>query len=174
MVRTKGDPAALAGAVRRTIASVDPEQPVSAVRTMDEILDRDVEDRTQQMTLLGAFAGLALLLASIGLYGVLSYAVTQRSREIGLRMALGATARSVMGMVVGRGLALTGVGLAIGVALALAATRFMKTMLYGVDAFDPATFVAVPALLGAIAALACWLPARRASRLDPIVVLREE
>jgi hypothetical protein len=174
VVRTKGDPAAMAGAVRRAIASVDPEQPVSAVRTMDEILDRDVEDRTQQMTLLGAFAGLALLLASIGLYGVLSYAVTQRSREIGLRMALGATARSVMGMVVGRGLALTGVGLAIGVALALAATRFMKTMLYGVDAFDPATFVAVAALLGAIAALACWLPAQRASRLDPIVVLREE
>jgi predicted permease len=174
VVRAKGDPAALAGAVRRIIASVDPEQPVSAVRTMDEILDRNVEDRTQQMTLLGAFAALALLLASIGLYGVLSYAVTQRSREIGLRMALGASARSVLGMVVGRGLALTGAGLAAGLALAVAGTRFMKTMLYGVDAIDPATFAGVSALLCAIAALACWIPARRASRVDPIVVLREE
>jgi predicted permease len=174
MVRTRNDPAALAASVRRVIASVDPEQPVAAVRTMDEVLDRDVEDRTQQMTLLSAFASLALLLASIGLYGVLSYAVTQRSREIGLRMALGATARTVVALVVGRGLALTGAGLAIGLALASAATRAMKTMLYGVDAFDPGTFAGVAALLCAIAALACWIPARRASRVDPIVVLREE
>jgi putative ABC transport system permease protein len=174
VVRAKGDPTALAGAVRRVIAGVDPEQPVAAVRTMDEILDRDVEDRTQHMTLLGAFAALALLLASIGLYGVLSYAVTQRSREIGLRMALGATARSVLGMVVGRGLALTATGLVLGLALAAAATRAMKTMLYGVDAVDPATFAQVAALLCAIAVLACWIPARRASRVDPIVVLREE
>jgi predicted permease len=174
LVRTKGDPSALAGAVRRIIERADPEQPVAAVRTMDDILDLNVEDRRQQMTLLGAFAGLALLLASIGLYGVLSYAVTQRSREIGLRMALGATAQSVQGMVVGRGLALTGAGLTIGLALAAAGTRSMKTMLYGVDAMDPATFAGVSALLCAIAILACWLPARRASRVDPIVVLREE
>ena len=174
VVRTKGDPTALAGAVRRVIAATDPEQPIAAVRTMDEILDRTVEDRAQQMTLLGAFAALALLLASIGLYGVLSYAVMQRSREIGLRMALGATARSVVGMVVGRGLLLATTGLAIGLALAAAGTRSMKTMLYGVDAMDPATFAAVAALLCAIAALACWIPARRASRVDPIVVLREE
>ena len=174
IVRAKGDPAALSGAVRRVIASVDPEQPVAAVRTMDEILDRDVEDRTQQMTLLSAFAGLALLLASIGLYGVLSYAVTQRSREIGLRMALGASARSVQAMVVGRGLALTGAGLVAGLGLAAIGTRSMKSMLYGIDALDPATFAGVSALLCLIAVLACWIPARRASRLDPIVVLREE
>jgi predicted permease len=174
IVRAKGDPSALSGAVRRVIASVDPEQPVAAVRTMDEILDREVEDRTQQMTLLSAFAGLALLLASIGLYGVLSYAVTQRSREIGLRMALGASARSVQAMVVGRGLALTAAGLVVGLVLAAIGTRSMKSMLYGVDALDPATFAGVSALLCAIAVLACWLPARRASRLDPIVVLREE
>jgi ABC-type antimicrobial peptide transport system permease subunit len=121
-----------------------------------------------------AFAALALLLASVGLYGVQSYAVTQRSREIGLRMALGATGRSVLGMVVGRGLALTGVGLAPGLALAAVGTRSMKTMLYGVDALDPSTFAGVAALLCGIAALACWMPARRASRVDPIVVLREE
>ena len=174
IVRTKGDPEALAGAVRRAIADADPEQPVAAVRTMDEILDLNVEDRTQQMTLLGAFAALALLLASIGLYGVLSYAVTQRSREIGLRMALGASARSVRGMVVGRGLALTGAGLAIGLVLAALGTRSMKSLLYGVDAMDPATMAAVCGLLCAIALVACWVPARRASRVDPIVVLREE
>jgi predicted permease len=174
VVRGAVDPVALAGAVRQVIAAIDPEQPVSAIRTMDEILDRTVADRTQQLTLLGAFAALALLLASIGLYGVLSYAVTQRSREIGLRIALGATARGVVGMVVGRGLALTGVGLGIGLAAAAGATRAMKSMLYGVQAIDPSTFAAVSALLCGIAGLACWLPARRAARVDPIVVLRDE
>jgi len=174
VVRVKGDPLSLAGAARRVIAGVDPEQPVAAVRTMDDIIALDVADRQQQMTLLGAFAGLALLLASIGLYGVLSYAVTQRSREIGLRMALGASASSVVQMVVGRGLGLTGVGLAIGLTLAWAVTRAMKNLLYGVAASDPATYAGVAALLGMIALVACWLPARRAARVDPIVVLREE
>jgi predicted permease len=174
VLRTSVDPESIVTAARRAIASVDPEQPVSAIRTMDDILDRNVQDRTQQMTMLGAFAGLALLLASIGLYGVLSYAVQQRSREIGLRMALGATARGVVGMVVGRGLALTGAGVAIGLGAAAAATQAMKSMLFGVQALDPGTFAGVSALLCAIAALACWIPARRASRVDPIVVLRDE
>jgi predicted permease len=174
VVRAKGDPTTLTAAIRGIVNGIDPEQPISAVRTMDEILDRNVEDRTQQMTLLTAFAGLALLLASIGLYGVLSYAVSQRSREIGLRMALGASARNVVGMVVARGLALTAGGLAIGLALAVAGARAMKSLLYGVDAVDPATFAGVSALLTVIAAFACWIPARRASRVDPIVVLREE
>jgi predicted permease len=174
VVRVKGDPAAITGAVRRVIASVDPEQPVAGVRTMDDIIELDVADRRQQMTLLGAFAGLALLLASIGLYGVLSYAVTQRAREIGVRMALGATGSQVVRMVVARGLALTAAGLAIGTAGALAATRSMKTMLYGVEATDPTTYAGVAALLCAIAALACWIPARRASRTDPVTVLRME
>jgi len=174
IIRTAGEPTALAPAVRRVVASVDPEQPVSELRTMDEIVDLDVADRQQQMTLLGAFAGLALVLASIGLYGVLSYAVTQRSREIGLRMALGASASSVVRMIVGRGLALTGIGLAIGLVTAWLATRAMKNLLYGVAATDPLTFAAVAALLGIIALIACWAPARRASRVDPITVLREE
>ncbi|HWZ33777.1 MAG TPA: ABC transporter permease [Bryobacteraceae bacterium] len=174
LVRTKGDPLTLVGAARAVIASVDPEQPVSAVTTMDEIIDLNVADRQQQMTLLGAFAGLALLLASIGLYGVLSYAVTQRSREIGLRMALGASASNVVRMVVSRGLALTATGLGIGLVIAWAATRLMKNLLYGVAATDPATYGGVAALLAIIALAACWLPARRASRVDPITVLREE
>lgn len=174
IVRTKSDPNAIAPAARSIIASIDPDQPVSLVRTMDEIVDLNVADRQQQMTLLGAFAVLALVLASIGLYGVLSYAVTQRSREIGLRMALGASASSVIRMIVARGLALTGIGLVIGLVAAFLATRAMKNLLYGVGATDPFTFGSVAALLAVIALIACWAPARRASRVDPIVVLRDE
>ena len=174
VVRTKSDPLALANAARGVIASVDPEQPVSRIQTMDDIVDLNVADRKQQMTLLGAFAGLALLLASIGLYGVLSYAVTQRAREIGLRMALGATASSVVKLVVTRGLLLTSAGLITGLGLAWASTRAMKNLLYGIAATDPATYASVAALLTVIALAACWIPARRAARLDPITVLREE
>ncbi|HWJ41673.1 MAG TPA: FtsX-like permease family protein, partial [Candidatus Limnocylindrales bacterium] len=168
------DPATFTSSVRRVIASVDPEQPVSNVQTMDEIVDLNVADRKQQMTLLGAFAGLALLLASIGLYGVLSYSVTQRSREIGLRMALGASAGSVTRMVVRHGVTLTGVGLLIGLIGSWASTRALKNLLYGVSSTDPLTFAAVGVVLTLIALAACWIPARRASRVDPIVVLREE
>jgi ABC-type antimicrobial peptide transport system permease subunit len=174
VVRTGAAPEEMAGAVRRIIAGVDADQPVSAVRSMDDIVDLDVADRQQQLVLLGAFAGLALLLASIGLYGVLSYAVTQRSREIGLRMALGASSGSVMRMVVARGLSLTGAGLALGLALAWALTRTLQNLLYGVAAADPVTFAAVVALLASIALAACYLPARRASKLDPIAVLRAD
>jgi predicted permease len=174
IVRTKGQPEELAEAVRRIIARADPDQPVSAVRTMDDIVDLAVADRHQQMVLLGIFAGLALLLASIGLYGVLSYAVTQRSRELGLRIALGASTGSVMRMVVGRGLSLTAVGLGIGLALAWAAARTMQSLLYGVPATDPWTFGGVVAVLGIVSAAASYLPARRASRVDPIEVLRAE
>ncbi len=174
VVRTKNEPASLTPALRRVIAAVDPEQPVSNVQTMDEIIDANVADRRQQMTLLGAFAGLALVLASIGLYGVLSYAVTQRSREIGLRMALGASAGNVTRLVVGHGIALTGAGLLIGLLGSWAATRALKNLLYGVSATDPMTLGAVAVLLTLISLTACWIPARRASQLDPIVVLREE
>jgi predicted permease len=174
VIRAKTPPAALTPAVRRVIAAVDPEQPVSNVQTMEEIIAKNVADRQQQMTLLGAFAALALALASIGLYGVLAYAVTQRSREIGLRMALGASAGNVTRLVVGHGIALTGGGLLIGLAGSWAATRALKTVLYGVSATDPATFAAVAALLTLISLAACWIPARRAARLDPVVVLREE
>jgi predicted permease len=173
-VRVKGNPLDIVEALRRSVAAADPDQPVAAVRTMDEILDLDVADRHQQMVLLGSFAVLALLLASIGLYGVLSYVVAQRSRELGLRMALGATGGSVMRLVVARGLMLTATGLAIGVALAWALTRTLQNLLYGVAAGDPATFGAVVALLTSIALLACYLPARRASKLDPITVLRAD
>ena len=174
IVRTTGAPLELTPVIRRIIAAVNPEQPVSNVQTMDHIVDENVADRRQQMTLLGAFAGLALLLAAIGLYGVLAYAVTQRSREIGLRMALGASAGSVARLVVARGMLLTGAGLIFGLGASWAATRALKNLLYGVSATDPETFAVVAAVLTLIALIACWVPASRASRLDPIVVLREE
>jgi len=174
IVRTKNEPVSVIQTVRRVITGVDPEQPVSNVQTMNEIIDENVADRRQQMTLLGSFAGLALLLASIGLYSVLSYAVTQRSREIGLRMALGASARRVTNMVVLHGISLTGAGLLIGLFTSWAATRVLKNLLYGVSTADPATFAVVSSFLIVIALAASWIPARRASHVDPIVVLRED
>jgi putative ABC transport system permease protein len=174
IVRTAGDPRAVFQAVRRAIAAVDPEQPVAWVRTMDEMIELDVQDRRQVLTLLGTFAALALALACIGLYGVLSSAVTARRRELGLRMALGATAGSVQRMVVGRGLLLTASGLAAGLGASWALTSLMKNLLYGVEATDTATFAGVAAFLGAVATFASWIPARRASRVDPMTVLREE
>jgi predicted permease len=174
LVRTTGDPAGLSSAVRHVIAETDPEQPVAAVATMDEIVAHDVADRRQQMTLLTAFAALALLLASLGLYGLLAYTVTQRSREIGLRMALGATAGRVVAMVVLRGVALSVTGLVLGLSAAWLLAGAMSKILYGVAATDPTTYGAVTLLLCAIAAAASWIPARRAVRIDPIAVLRQE
>jgi putative ABC transport system permease protein len=174
IVRTAGNPLALVPAVRRVIAAVDPEQPVSWVRTMDELIDLNVSDRRQVLALLATFAALALVLACVGLYGILSSAVAQRGRELGLRMALGASGASVQRMVVGRGLLLTAAGLSIGLGASWALTRLMKNLLYGVDAVDPATFAGVAAFLGGVALIASWIPARRASRLDPMAILREE
>ena len=135
---------------------------------------RNVADRKQQMTLLTAFAALALLLASLGLYGLLAYMVTRRSREIGLRMALGADASRVVGMIVARGVGLAAGGMVLGLAAAWALARTMSGILYGIAATDPGTYAAVGALLCAVAAAACWIPARRAVAIDPIAVLREE
>jgi putative ABC transport system permease protein len=174
VVRTTGDPETIAQAARRIVANVDAEQSVAAVRSMQEIVDLDVAARTDQTALVTAFAALALLLASIGLYGVLSYGVTQRSREIGLRMALGASAGTVARLVIGRGLALTAAGLAIGIGLSWGATRMLSTLLYGVGTADPATFMSVVALLALVALVACSLPAFRAARVDPMNVLRQE
>jgi putative ABC transport system permease protein len=174
VIRTKNNPADVAEAARRIIAGVDPTQPISAVRTMDDIIDLDIADRRQQMTLLGVFAALALLLAAVGLYGVLSYAVTQRSRELGLRIALGASRGSVMRMIAGRGLALTATGVTIGLGLAWISARTVQALWYGVTVGDPATFAAVVGVFGTIALAACYLPARRAARVDPMVVLRDE
>jgi putative ABC transport system permease protein len=174
IVRVAGDPDAAIEPLRRIIRETDPDQPITAVRPMTDIIALNVADRRQQVILLGTFAALALLLAAVGLYGVLSYAVAQRSRELGLRLALGATTGNLLRMVVGRGLALTGTGLAIGAAVAWAATRAMQSVLYGVTPGDPPTYAAVAALLATVALVASYLPARRAARLDPTEVLRNE
>src|SRR5262245_43387190 len=174
VVRARRDSPELAEAVRRVIADVDPAQPVAAVRSMDDILDLEGADRHQQMVLLAAFASLALVLASLGLYGLLAYAVAQQSREIGLRIALGATPRAVVTMVAARGIGLAVVGLGTGVAVGWAATRAMSGVLYGVPAADVPTFGAVVLLLGAVALIACIVPAARAARVDPMIVLREQ
>ena len=174
VVRTAGKPASLVSAVTGAVREVDREQPVVDVATMEEILGNSFSQRRFTMLLLAAFAGLALLLAAIGIYGVLSYAVRRRVQEIGIRVALGAQQADVLRLVVGQGLRLTLAGLAIGVVIALGLTRLLTGMLFSVKPTDPLTFVAVAALLCSIALLACYLPARRATRVDPVVALRYE
>jgi putative ABC transport system permease protein len=173
-VRTTGDPLSLVTAVRQAVWSVDPAQPVSNVRTMEDILSGEVTQRRITMTLLAAFAGLALLLASLGIYGVLSYAVAQRTQEIGIRMALGANRLEVLRLVMGDGLRLAGAGVAIGLGVSLALTQLMTRLLFGVSASDPRTLAGVTLLLLTVALVACYVPARRAARVDPMVALRNE
>ena len=173
-VRTESDPLSFVRPVATAVWSVDRYQPVSAVRSMDEIVDGALDNRNLNMTLLSVFAGLALVLASLGIYGVLSYVVTERTREIGMRMALGASAVGVAASFVRQGLVLTAIGIAAGFAVALTGARAMETMLYGVAPTDPRIYLGCLMLLGCVAAVACYLPARRAARVDPIVALREE
>jgi putative ABC transport system permease protein len=173
-VHTNGDPSGFAAAVKRAIWRVDPDQPITEVATMEEILDREVFQRRLHMMLLGVFAGLALLLAAIGLYGVLAYLVGQQVPEIGVRIALGAAPADILHGVVGQGLRLTAVGLGLGVLGALAVSRLIASVLFGVTPTDPFTYIAVASVLLATSALASYVPARRAMRVDPIVALRDE
>ena len=174
VVRAQGDPGALAPAVRREVAALDPSLPVYDVKTLVAHLGTALFPARAAAALLGLTGALALLLAAIGLYGVLSYAVALRTREIGVRVALGAERSDVLALVVGRGLRLTGIGVAIGLALCLGVTRFLSFLLYGISPLDPLTFAAIPALLASVALVAAWDPARRALRIDPAVSLREE
>jgi putative ABC transport system permease protein len=173
-IRTLMEPHAVAKATREAIWAVDHDQPIADVRTMDDIVDLEIANHKQQTALLGTFASLALMLASLGIYGVLSYAVTQRTREIGVRVALGASSGEVTRMVVRQGIVLTTLGIAIGTGVALAVTRSMTKLLVGVNAADPAIYGVVAALLSIVALVACYIPAARAARVDPIVALREE
>jgi putative ABC transport system permease protein len=173
-IRASGDTANLVSSVRKIIREVDPDQPVSNVATMSEVLGVEAAQRRMGMIMLAAFAGLALLLASLGIYGVLAYFVTQHTNEIGVRIALGANRRNILALVLKKGMGLTLLGIAIGMAAAFALTRLMSSLLFGVKAFDPLTFVAVPLLLAMVALLACWIPARRATKVDPMIALRYE
>jgi putative ABC transport system permease protein len=172
VIRTSVDPLTLAAAVKREVLAVNRQQPIFNVRSLERMMVDSISRQRFQMILVGTFAAVALLLAAIGLYGVMSYSVSQRTGEIGIRMALGAQPRDVLKLVIGQGLILTLTGLALGMAGALALTRLMAGLLYGVSATDPATFAAIALLLTSVALLASYIPARRAMRIDPLMALR--
>jgi putative ABC transport system permease protein len=174
VIRTKGDPASAFPGIKSQIRSIDPGAPISNVRTMNDLLARSVAPRRTPMLLLSAFAGAALLLAMIGIYGVTAYYVTQRTQEIGIRMALGAQVSDVLKLVLKSGMALTFIGIAAGIAGAFAVTRWMATLLFGVKPTDALTFAIVSICLIVTALLACYFPARRATKVDPLVALRYE
>ncbi|HEY2377655.1 MAG TPA: ABC transporter permease [Gemmatimonadaceae bacterium] len=173
VVRTAGDPSALATSLRETVHSIDRDQPVGRLETMDELVSTSLGASRLSTMLFGLFGLVGLVLASVGIYGVMSYGVIQRTREFGVRMALGARATDVLVMVVRQGTRLTLIGIVVGLAGAFALTRLMRTLLFGVTPSDPLTFLGIAVLLGAVALLASYLPARRATRVDPVIALRD-
>jgi putative ABC transport system permease protein len=174
LVRTAGDPAAIIPLVRREVHALNPQLPLFAAGTLSASVAETLTSPRFRAILLAGFAALAMLLASIGIYGVTAYAVSQRTHEVGIRMALGAGARSVLALVMAQHLRPALIGLAVGVAAALALSRSLRGLLYGVEMTDPVTFVLMAAALLAVAAAACWIPARRATRVDPMRALRAE
>jgi putative ABC transport system permease protein len=174
VVRTRNDPRQMANAVEAAIQRVDPDQAISDVQTMNDVYSDSVARPRFQLVLLLVFAGIAMLLATLGVYGVVSYSVTQRTQEIGIRVALGARSRDVTRLVLREGLLLAGLGVAVGLACAVACTRLLESLLYEVAPNDPLTLGAVACLLLAVALAAAILPARRAAKVDPMVALRYE
>ncbi|MGA8232122.1 MAG: ABC transporter permease [Candidatus Acidiferrales bacterium] len=173
-LRTAGDAGTLGDAIRHEVEAVDPDVPVYAVRSMEDVVARSMAERRFALQILGFFAGVALLLAAIGIYGVMAYTFSQRTHEIGIRMALGAQPGDILRTALSEGMTLVAVGLGTGLVGALLLTRFLRSMLYAVTPSDPLTFAALSALLAAVALLACFIPARRATRVDPLVALRDE
>ena len=173
-VRTGADPQAFASAIEREVHRIDKDQPVSDVRTMQAWVSRSLAQSRFNSLVLGVFAGLALLLAAIGIYGVMSYAVSLRISEIGIRLALGADERKILRLIVGNGVTLAAAGLVSGIVLSLALTRTLTSLLFGTTPTDPLTFAVVVAALAAVAVLASYLPARRASRITPVEALRSQ
>ncbi len=174
IVRTQTSPEALVVAVRRQVREVDPSQPIHNVRSLEQIRSESIAPERFILALVGSFAAMALVLTMVGIYGLMSYSVTQRTREIGIRMALGAQSRDVRRLVVRQGLSLALAGVAIGLVAAFALTRVMKALLFEVSSTDPITFALITLLLTVVALLACWIPARRATKVDPMVALRIE
>jgi putative ABC transport system permease protein len=174
-IRTSGaDPMGLAPSVERLVLGIDPEQPVDHVLTMEEVMADSLARRRLTLTLLGIFAGGAMLLAALGIYGVTAYMVTQRQQEIGLRMALGASRIAVLGLVVRQGMSLLAAGLAAGLVFSLALMWVLSSLLFAVRPYDPVSLAAAAASLALVALLACSIPAWRAARVDPLVALRHE
>jgi putative ABC transport system permease protein len=174
LVRTTSDPAPLLSAVKEKIRAVNPTQTFASIATLEQWLDRSLSARRFNLFLLGSFAALALVLAGVGLYGLISFATAQRTHEIGIRMALGAEARDVLKLVIGQGMMLALLGIVAGLALAWGLTRLLQNLLFGVTATDPLTFVGVASLLMVVALVACWIPARRATKVDPMIALQQE
>jgi putative ABC transport system permease protein len=173
-VRTRKSPSAIYTSLRAAVAELDPELPVHDMRPMEQVVAETISTRRLTLWLIGGFGAIALVLAVVGIYGVMSYAVTERVHEIGVRMALGAQRRDVLRLVVGSGMRLAAAGLALGAVAAFLATRAMTSLLFGVRASDPITYLTISALLAAAAFAACYIPARRATKLDPLVALRYE
>jgi len=174
VVRTTGDPLKELGAIKEKIREGNPTQTFLSIATMDQLVDRTISQRRFNLMLLGSFAALALILAAVGLYGLISYTTAQRTHEIGIRMALGAQTGDVLKLVIGQGIKLALIGVLIGMGGALAVTRLMRSLLFGVSAIDPLTFVVVAVSLTLVALVACWAPARRAAKVDPMIALRAE
>ncbi len=173
-LRSRGDAGNLGEAVRREVEKVDPSIPVHSISSMDQIIARSMADRRFTLELLGIFAAVALLLAAIGIYGMMAYSFSQRTHEIGIRIALGAQRMDIFRLAVGEGMQLVAIGLVLGLVGAAGLTRFVRTMLFGVSPADPITFAAISAALAAVAFLACYIPARSATRVDPLIALRDE
>ena len=174
LVRTRGEPLSMAAAVRQEVRALDKDVPVTKVQTMEKVLGASVAQPRFSMLLVGLFAGLALVLSAVGIYGVMAYAVSRRAHEIGVRMALGAGANQVLKLVLKDGMTLAFAGIAVGLLGAFALTRLMASLLFGIGAKDPVTFVSVAAFLAFVAFIACYIPARRATKVDPLIALRNE
>jgi putative ABC transport system permease protein len=174
VIRTRGDAAALVPAIRQAIWSVDKDQPIVRVATMDALLATSQAGRQFALILFEAFGGAALVLAAVGIYGILSGSVTERLREIGVRAALGASRRSILTLVLRQGLTLTAIGVALGLTGAVAASQAITSLLFGISPFDPITYICVSVLLTSVSAIACWVPAWRAAHVDPSITFRVE
>jgi putative ABC transport system permease protein len=174
VVRTQIEPGGLVGSMREAVQDIDRAQPVTEVRTLQNVVSESVSQQRFNLTLLVMFGGLALLLSAAGIYGVTSYTVTQRTHEIGIRIAVGAKENDVLRLMMRQGMRPALIGLAIGLVSAVALTRLMKSLLFGVTATDPATFITLALLLMIVALLACYFPARRATKVDPMIALRYE
>jgi putative ABC transport system permease protein len=173
-LRSRGNVEPLGEAVRHEVESIDPNVPVHSISSMNQIIARSIAERRFALELLGVFAGVALLLAAIGIYGVMSYSFSQRTHEVGVRIALGAQRLDILRMALGESMLIVIIGLASGLVVAVIMTRFFRSMLFGVAPTDPTTFLSVSAILAVAAFLACYIPAKRATRVDPLTALREE